>query len=100
MRREGRSFAHPLIVLATIANGLECTRFGFVAGKAVGGAVVRNRAKRRLREAVRAHSPRIQTGWDTVWIARAPIASAQFETIRAAVQTQLQRSRLLISEHD
>ena len=44
---------------------------GFTATKKIGGAVVRNRAKRRLREAARQLLPRLgQPGWDYVFIAR------------------------------
>ena len=38
-------------------------RFGFVAGKAVGGAVERNRAKRLLRDAARGCAPAVAPGW-------------------------------------
>ena len=44
---------------------------GFTATKKIGGAVVRNRAKRRLREAARLLLPRLaRPGWDYVFIAR------------------------------
>lgn len=47
-------------------------RIGFTASKKVGGAVVRNRAKRRLRALVDAVAPeRARRGWDYVLIARA-----------------------------
>jgi ribonuclease P protein component len=46
-------------------------RFGFTATKRLGGAVQRNRAKRRLREAARALGPTLtQPGCDYVFIAR------------------------------
>lgn len=44
---------------------------GFTATKKIGGAVVRNRAKRRLREAARLLLPKLaRPGWDYVFIAR------------------------------
>ena len=44
---------------------------GFTATKKIGGAVVRNRAKRRLREAARQLLPKLaRPGWDYVFIAR------------------------------
>ena len=46
-------------------------RVGFTATKKIGGAVVRNRAKRRLREAARALLPELgRSGCDYVLIAR------------------------------
>ena len=51
IHRNGRSVANSLLVMRVSANGLDRSRFCFVASKRVGNAVVRNRIKRRLREA-------------------------------------------------
>jgi ribonuclease P protein component len=48
------------------ANGLPLSRFGFSIKKALGGAVVRNRIRRRLREIIRCHRLEIPAGWDIV----------------------------------
>ena len=96
VRESGRSCAGRLAVLITLTNGLEHTRFGFAAGKRVGGAVQRNRAKRLLREAVRANLARIQAGWDMVWIARAGLAGAALTETSIEVGTLLRRSRVLV----
>lgn len=54
------------------ADGEALVRAGFTATKRIGGAVVRNRAKRRLREAARALLPlHAAPGRDYVFIARA-----------------------------
>jgi ribonuclease P protein component len=46
-------------------------RVGFTATRKIGGAVVRNRAKRRLREAARSLLPRLgRAGVDYVFVAR------------------------------
>ena len=50
IHREGRGWANRLLVLKIIPNDLDRNRFGFLAGKRIGKAVVRNRVKRRLRE--------------------------------------------------
>lgn len=97
VRREGRSWAHPLAILWACRNDLDHSRFGFSVGRAVGGAVVRNRAKRRLREAVRRELERIALGWDLVFVARAPIAQANFEAIVLAVRELLSRAGLMRS---
>ena len=53
------------------ADGDARVRVGFTATKKIGGAVVRNRAKRRLREAARALVPlHGKAGHDYVFVAR------------------------------
>jgi ribonuclease P protein component len=98
VRRQGRSWAHPLLVLAVDRNETGGTRFGFVVSRRVGGAVVRNRVKRRLREAVRRHLDEVPAGWDVVLIARAPAAEARFSEIEGAVAQMLARARLWMSK--
>jgi ribonuclease P protein component len=68
---------------------------GVVAGRAVGGAVDRNRAKRLLREAARACQAQMEPGWDVVLIARAPLAGARLEAVRAAVRQLLVRAGVM-----
>ena len=67
----------------------------FVAGTKIGNAVTRNRAKRRLREAVRPLFPKIPKGFDFVFIARGNITDAAFTDITQAVQDVLKRAKLL-----
>jgi ribonuclease P protein component len=87
VRRQGTSYAHPLLVLITAPNQRGLNRFGIIAGRSVGNAVFRNRAKRRLRAAVRELLPRMQTGWDAVLIARAQVVEAQWDEILSAVES-------------
>jgi len=93
--QQGRAFAHPLVILRVRPNNLDRSRAGFIAGKKMGNAVVRNRAKRRLREALRPHFPKILTGHDFVLIARGNITQAPFTDIQQAVQEVLKRAKLL-----
>lgn len=92
---EGKSWSHPLVVLRARANGMDKTRFGFVAGKKVGIAVRRNRAKRLLREAVRKRLASIVRGWDLVLIARSGAEQAEFKNVDDAVEHVLKRAHLL-----
>lgn len=94
VRRRGKCWTHRLVVLCVLPNDLPSTRFGFSVSKRVGGAVVRNRARRRLREIVRLRLPRIVSGWDVVLIARPPIAQAEFRQIETAVERLLQQAGL------
>ena len=100
MRRHGKSYAHPLIVLVTLPNDLGTSRFGVAAGRSVGSAVQRNRAKRRLREALRACLPSVQPGWDIVVIARSPMKEAAYRQIEDALISLLRRAHLLQDSYD
>src|SRR5437016_13011048 len=60
------------------ANELPQSRFGFSIKKALGGAVVRNRIRRRLREVVRCHRLEIPAGWDIVIHPKGTAAPAPF----------------------
>jgi len=95
VRRFGKSFAHPLVVLYMTASGEPQTRVGISAGRWVGGAVERNRAKRLLREAVRSLYTQILPGNDLLLIARAPLPKANLSATQAALLSVLQRARLI-----
>lgn len=71
-------------------------RFGFLAGRAVGPAVARNRAKRLLREAARAVAGQIAPGWDLLLIARRPLAAARLADTQAALGQVLRRAHVLL----
>ncbi|MBM3127123.1 MAG: ribonuclease P protein component [Chloroflexi bacterium] len=91
----GKSFAHPLVVGRVRANGTDARRFGFVAGKKIGKATARNRAKRLLRESVRRYLPQIVPGWDVILIARGAAPQSEFKEIASAVENILRRANLL-----
>jgi ribonuclease P protein component len=65
------------------ANELPQSRFGFSIKKALGGAVVRNRIRRRLREMVRCHRLEIPAGWDIVIHPKSTVARAEFAALTA-----------------
>jgi ribonuclease P protein component len=65
------------------------------AGRRVGGAVQRNRAKRLLREAARTFIPELSPGWDIVLVARQPLPKAGFQEIREAISSLFRKAKLL-----
>jgi ribonuclease P protein component len=67
--------------LAKNKNAINFCRVGYTVSKSVGNAVLRNRSKRRLREAFRKLSEIAQNHHDYVLIARREIVEADFEKI-------------------
>jgi ribonuclease P protein component len=95
LRRDGRTYRHPLLSLTFAPNGLSHNRYGFVTSRHLGMAVVRNRVRRQLRESVRLHHAEIRVGFDLVFIARQPIVGQPFLVVQRIVSELAQRAGLL-----
>jgi ribonuclease P protein component len=95
LQGEGIVRSHPLLVVRIRRTGLEETRFGLSTGRKLGGAVVRNRVRRRLRQALRVMAPSLQPGWDVLIIARSPVIGADFQTLAGALHNLLRRGGVL-----
>ncbi len=95
VRETGKSFAHPLLILCVLPNEGAFSRSGFSASRRIGNAVARNRARRRMREAVRQTWDLVQPGWDLVWIARPALIEAEFTQVQAVCARLLRRAGVL-----
>jgi ribonuclease P protein component len=90
----GRAF-HGNRVVVFVAPGSGAV--AFVAGRRVGGAVVRNRARRILRAAWREIAPLVRDGYDIALVARGAIRGAGSQELVPEVAELLSRARVIHS---
>jgi ribonuclease P protein component len=92
--RNGQARATPELVLRWRRTDRAETRIGLSTPRTLGGAVQRNRVRRRLRELVRARLERIGPGWDLLLIARPAAGEASHAELGAALDALLDRSEI------
>ncbi len=87
---KGKSSATPYLAVYWRKNRLGINRLGLTVGKKVGGAVTRNRVRRRIREIYRLHEAELTPGCDIVIVARVKAAYSSYQ--------QLEKSFLTLSD--
>lgn len=92
--REGRRYAGEVLALYVRPTD-SGRRVGVTAGRGLGRAVVRNRAKRRLREAYRQIEARLRATGDIVLVARSGAVDAGFAEIMREMEALCAAGRLL-----
>ena len=90
----GRSYVHSLAVLYVYRTQEADLRIGFSVSKKLGGAVIRNRIKRRLREACRERIAGLDGGFDLVVVGRSRLNDAEYGAIQSALKELFQRAKL------
>lgn len=85
--KRGKAIVSPNIIIYVRKNRLGLNRFGITAGKKVGNAVCRNRAKRIIRQAYRETEELMPKGIDIVIVARSSIINAKSSDISQYIKT-------------
>ncbi|MBR2582073.1 MAG: ribonuclease P protein component [Oscillospiraceae bacterium] len=81
---KGKTSANRYLVLYCRRNGRGVNRMGYTVSSKLGGAVVRNRVRRRLREIARLNMPGLKSGWDVVVVARTRAVAASYAELDRA----------------
>ena len=87
----GAKVVTPYATFFVSRNGLARSRAALIASRRIGNAVARNRARRRLREALRRVWPDVAGGHDIVVVARSGALDAQWDELQRAVALALER---------
>ncbi len=94
--RVGKSYANKMVVLYVLKNSSRNTRIGFVTGKRLGGAVVRNRVKRLFKEAYRLNQAKLVPGCDLVVIGRVPVVGQSQTAVTQSFMSLCRKAKVLL----
>ncbi|HEX9284414.1 MAG TPA: ribonuclease P protein component [Nitrospirales bacterium] len=92
--KEGKRVSCPLFTLLYRRNDEARIRVGVVVGKKLGGAVTRNRAKRRFRELGRLSLTRMPSGLDLLILPKRESVSEPARNLRESWRAVLARAHL------
>lgn len=92
--QEGKYSLNNLLVIHFLAWEGE-TKIGFSVSKKIGGAVVRNKVRRRLKAILSKVVADLKEGVLIVFVARPPAATASFDQLKSSVINLLKRAKLL-----
>ena len=93
-----QGFANGMLVLYARPNRLGQNRVGITTGKKLGHAVVRNRARRRLREVYRLNEALFKPGYDIVVVARNRCVTADFQKLTKAYLSLAKKAGILVEQ--
>jgi ribonuclease P protein component len=97
--RRGRGVRGETVSIRVLVRGDDGPqRFGFAVSRKIGGAVERNRAKRRWREVARSVGTVLRSGFDCVVIPRPEARTAPFAACREEFLTLMQELGLVADE--
>ena len=95
VRRAGKVYRHPSMLVSICASNLPHNRYGFVVGKRLGGAVRRNRCKRRLRALVHSLHDGLKQGFDIVLVARPALNGQPFDELQRILKRLFLQARII-----
>jgi ribonuclease P protein component len=98
LRQEGITTQNRYVLMSRMPNGRTHNRYGLVTSGRVGGAVVRNRTRRLLREIIRVLNPQLRSGFDVVLVVRQPLVQQPFDSVTRIVTEMFRQASLMLVE--
>ena len=96
--RKGRSAVRGTMVVYAGKGRRGQLRLGITAGKKLGGAVCRNRAKRRIRELFRSCAGGLKSGTDICIVARSRILTAKHDRVEKDFMSAMAELKLFAED--
>jgi ribonuclease P protein component len=91
----GKYYVSPVLVSYVIKNRKRALRAGITTSKKIGNAVKRNRSRRIIRESFRTLAPRVKSGYDIIFVARAKTPFVKCREVCRAMEQHLKRAGIL-----
>jgi ribonuclease P protein component len=95
--KKGKTFKNNFLILRVLNNGLDYSRFAFVVSLKVSKkAVVRNKIRRRLRQAVRLNFKNIKNGFDAVFmVLPGGLEKEKFSEVEESVKNLFDKAKII-----
>ena len=97
--KNGTHFSSSALVLYVTASRTKDIKVGFAVTKKIGKAVVRNTVRRRLREIVQKHLPKLKQNYNIILVARDNVSSFSFEDLDKQFSNLILKADLLKDEN-
>lgn len=90
----GKSFANKYLIIFFLKNNYNYNRIGFVTTKKLGNSVLRNKCRRRLKNAFRKNVSNTKLGYDIILLFRANAFETDYDQVESALLHILKISKL------
>ena len=99
MQEQSSGRSHPTVLVRVRRNETSRSRYGISTSRKLGGAVVRNKVRRRIRSILRTLGPRIARGWDILIVCRPSAATVSQQELAATLTRLLGSVSVLDNTH-